>query len=156
MPEIQRCGLGAVVLMLKANKVDDVLKFDYIDAPPNEAILNAMQDLYALQAIDANNALTTLGRQMADFPIEPRYAKILLSAKACMITKKKNYFIYFILLYFSNGNAPRRSCRLWLSSVLTRSFIRPRTIASVPKQPRKSLSAVRVTTGQCSMCCVAT
>jgi len=100
VPEIQRCGLGAVVLMLKANKVDDVLKFDYIDAPPNEAILNAMQDLYALQAIDANNALTTLGRQMADFPIEPRYAKILLSAKACMITKKKKlfYLFYFALL----------------------------------------------------------
>lgn len=32
-PEIKRCNLAPIILLLKALGIDDVLGFDYLDAP---------------------------------------------------------------------------------------------------------------------------
>ena len=79
-PEIQRCSLASVVLMLKAYGVDDVGAFAFIDRPAPEAVLQALEQLYALGALDDRGALTEAGRLMAHFPIDPMLAKVLLAA----------------------------------------------------------------------------
>ncbi len=48
VPEIQRTNLGNVVLMLKSLGIHDLVNFDFMDPPPAESLLRALEQLYAL------------------------------------------------------------------------------------------------------------
>ncbi len=52
-----------------------------MDKPPTEAIMQALQQLYALAAINERGELTKLGRRMAEFPLEPMHSKALLASE---------------------------------------------------------------------------
>jgi HrpA-like RNA helicase len=43
-PEIQRCKLASVVLLMKAVGIDDVLSFDFMDRPPRQACKSFVQE----------------------------------------------------------------------------------------------------------------
>ena len=43
-------------------------------------MLTALEALYALSALDSEGLLTKLGRKMADFPMEPPLAKMLIAS----------------------------------------------------------------------------
>ncbi|EDV99052.1 ATP-dependent RNA helicase DHX33 [Drosophila grimshawi] len=86
LPEILRSNLTSTVLQLLALGID-CSNFDFIDAPPPEGISSAHRALEQLGAIKpAPLVITTTGRWMAQFPLDPRYAKLLLSAPSfgCM------------------------------------------------------------------------
>ncbi|XP_062561030.1 ATP-dependent RNA helicase DHX33-like [Armigeres subalbatus] len=80
-PEILRCSIAASTLQLLALGID-CREFDFLDKPPAVAIESALEELSALDAIIGNNTpvLTQLGRKMAKLPLDPKYAKIVLSA----------------------------------------------------------------------------
>ena len=78
IPEIQRTNLANTVLTLKALGINDLLHFDFMDPPPVQTMLAAMETLYNLGALDDDGFLTRLGRQMAEFPLEPPLAKMLI------------------------------------------------------------------------------
>ena len=78
IPEIQRQNLCNTILMLKAMGINDLLHFDFMDPPPTNTMLTALEELYALSALDEEGLLTRLGRRMADFPMEPGLAKSLI------------------------------------------------------------------------------
>mmetsp|Transcript_33920 Transcript_33920/g.85061 ORF Transcript_33920/g.85061 Transcript_33920/m.85061 type:complete len:349 (-) Transcript_33920:177-1223(-) len=78
VPEIQRTNLGNVVLLLKSLNVENLLEFDFMDPPPQDNILNSMYQLWILAALDNTGALTPMGRQMVEFPLDPPLAKMLL------------------------------------------------------------------------------
>ena len=78
IPEIQRQNLSTTILMLKAMGINDLLHFDFMDPPPTNTMLTALEELYALSALDDEGLLTRLGRKMADFPMEPALAKVLI------------------------------------------------------------------------------
>jgi pre-mRNA-splicing factor ATP-dependent RNA helicase DHX16 len=81
-PEIQRTNLGGVVLMLKSIGIDDLINFDFMDAPPPETLMKALEHLYALGALNAQGELTKVGRRMAEFPMDPTLSKAIVhSAK---------------------------------------------------------------------------
>ncbi|OIW28594.1 helicase associated domain-containing protein [Coniochaeta ligniaria NRRL 30616] len=80
IPEIQRQNLSNTILMLKAMGINDLLHFDFMDPPPVNTMLTALEELYALSALDDEGLLTRLGRKMADFPMEPTLAKVLIAA----------------------------------------------------------------------------
>lgn len=80
IPEIQRQNLSYTILMLKAMGINDLLHFDFMDPPPTNTMLTALEELYALSALDDEGLLTRLGRKMADFPMEPALAKVLISS----------------------------------------------------------------------------
>lgn len=80
IPEIQRQNLSVTILMLKAMGINDLLHFDFMDPPPTNTMLTALEELYALSALDDEGLLTRLGRKMADFPMEPGLAKVLIAA----------------------------------------------------------------------------
>lgn len=52
VPEIQRTNLANVVLLLKSLDIDDLLSFHFMDAPPQENMLNSMYQLWTLKALD--------------------------------------------------------------------------------------------------------
>ncbi|XP_075254497.1 ATP-dependent RNA helicase DHX8-like [Convolutriloba macropyga] len=78
VPEIQRTNLASTVLSLKAMGINDLLAFDFMDAPPMETLVMAMENLHALGALDDEGLLTRIGRRMAEFPIEPNLSKMLM------------------------------------------------------------------------------
>uniref|UniRef100_A0AC11EVH3 DEAH-box helicase 8 n=1 Tax=Ovis aries TaxID=9940 RepID=A0AC11EVH3_SHEEP len=63
VPEIQRTNLASTVLSLKAMGINDLLSFDFMDAPPMETLITAMEQLYTLGALDDEGLLTRLGRR---------------------------------------------------------------------------------------------
>lgn len=80
IPEIQRTNLANVVLLLQSLGVDDITKFDFIDAPPAETTANSLFQLWALGALDDRGKLTRLGSRMVEFPLDPPLAKMLICA----------------------------------------------------------------------------
>lgn len=81
VPEIQRINLGNAVLMLKALGINDLIHFDFLDPPPNETLVLALEQLYALGALNHHGELTKLGRRMAEFPVDPLMAKMLIASE---------------------------------------------------------------------------
>ncbi|RSL85926.1 Pre-mRNA-splicing factor ATP-dependent RNA helicase-like protein cdc28 [Fusarium oligoseptatum] len=79
-PEIQRTNLNGVVLQLKSLGINELLEFEFMDPPPTEALIGALNQLFALQALNHRGELTKLGRQMAEFPTDPMLAKAVLAA----------------------------------------------------------------------------
>ena len=79
-PEIQRINLGFTVLTMKAMGINNLLTFDFMDPPPRQALVSAMEQLYKLGALDEEGLLTKLGRKMAEFPQDPPLSKMLLAS----------------------------------------------------------------------------
>lgn len=82
VPDIQRSNMGNVVLMLKSLGIHDLLHFDFMDPPPAEALIRALEQLYALGALNDRGELTKLGRRMAEFPTDPMMSKALIASEA--------------------------------------------------------------------------
>jgi len=80
VPEIQRTNLANTVLTLKAMGINDLLGFDFMDPPPPQTLITAMETLYSLGALDEEGLLTKLGRKMAEFPLEPQTSKTLIAS----------------------------------------------------------------------------
>jgi pre-mRNA-splicing factor ATP-dependent RNA helicase DHX38/PRP16 len=81
IPEIQRTNLANTVLLIKSLGVRDLLDFDFMDPPPQDTITTSLFDLWALGALDNVGELTSLGKTMTSFPMDPSLAKIIITAK---------------------------------------------------------------------------
>ena len=78
--EILRTNLASVILQMHNLRLGDIAQFPFIDKPDSRLIKDGYQLLEELQAIDKQK-ITRLGKLLSRFPIEPRYARILLAAK---------------------------------------------------------------------------
>jgi len=81
IPEIQRTNLSNTVLLLKSLGVKDLLDFDFMDPPPQDTITTSLFDLWALGALNNIGDLTTIGRKMTAFPMDPSLAKLLITSE---------------------------------------------------------------------------
>lgn len=81
VPEIQRTNLANVVLTLKSLGIHDLLNFDFMDPPPAEALLKALELLFALGALNKLGELTKVGRRMAEFPLDPMLSKMIVASE---------------------------------------------------------------------------
>lgn len=79
-PEILRCNLGNVVLLLKSLGIDDLLNFDFMDPPPAESLIKALNLLYAMGALNDAGKLTAGGMQMSEFPTDPMISKMIVAS----------------------------------------------------------------------------
>eukprot|EP00986_Skeletonema_menzelii_P000132 scaffold31_cov132-Skeletonema_menzelii.AAC.6 len=77
-PEILRTNMCNVVLMLKSLGIDNLLAFDFMDAPPPDTLIRALEQLYALGALNDRGELTKMGRRMAEFPLDPMLSKTVI------------------------------------------------------------------------------
>lgn len=57
-----------------------MLNFDFLDPPPVETLLKALESLYALGALNDTGELTKLGRKMAEFPLDPMLSKTVIAS----------------------------------------------------------------------------
>jgi ATP-dependent RNA helicase DDX35 len=80
-PEIQRSNLAPLILQLKALGIDNIVRFDFLTAPPSQLVIRALEILYSLGALDDYAKLTRpLGLRMAELSVEPMMAKVLLES----------------------------------------------------------------------------
>ncbi|KAG1666715.1 putative ATP-dependent RNA helicase prh1 [Nymphon striatum] len=87
-PEILRSNLATLVLTLKKLGIQDVLNFDYIDAPDKHSIANAIEMLKKLKALDQYGVLLKLGEMMSDFPLEPQLSRMVILSKEFNCTQE--------------------------------------------------------------------
>ncbi|HJV50834.1 MAG TPA: ATP-dependent RNA helicase HrpA [Noviherbaspirillum sp.] len=80
-PEILRSSLAAVILRMKSLRLADVETFPFIEPPMGRAIADGYQLLQELGAIDDDNQLTQLGRQLAKLPLDPRVGRMILAGR---------------------------------------------------------------------------
>lgn len=79
-PEILRSNLGTVVLQLKKLGIDDLVHFDFMDPPAPETLMRALELLNYLNALNDSGDLTELGSMMAEFPLDPQLAKMVIAS----------------------------------------------------------------------------
>uniref|UniRef100_A0A671VNK1 RNA helicase n=1 Tax=Sparus aurata TaxID=8175 RepID=A0A671VNK1_SPAAU len=65
VPEIQRTNLGNVVLLLKSLGINDLIHFDFMDPPPHETLVLALEQLYALGALNHLGELTKVQSRLS-------------------------------------------------------------------------------------------
>ncbi|XP_042385669.1 probable pre-mRNA-splicing factor ATP-dependent RNA helicase DEAH2 [Zingiber officinale] len=83
-PEILRANLAGSILQLRKLGFQDLLKLDLMDPPPAETVLQAVDTLKCLGALDDEGSVTKLGELMSEFPLDPQMAKMLIeSPKFC-------------------------------------------------------------------------
>ncbi len=80
-PEILRSSLAAVIMRMKSLRLTDVETFPFIQPPLGRAIADGYQLLQELGALDEQNNMTPVGRQMAQLPLDPRIGRMILAAK---------------------------------------------------------------------------
>lgn len=78
VPEIQRIDLSESLLFLSAQGVSDFNSFSWFEKPTAVAIQSAIQFLKISGALNDQNQITELGRQMLHFPLPIRLAKLTL------------------------------------------------------------------------------
>ncbi|HEY2862947.1 MAG TPA: ATP-dependent RNA helicase HrpA [Casimicrobiaceae bacterium] len=81
-PEILRSSLAAVILRMAALGLTAVDAFPFLDRPSPRAIADGYQLLEELGAVDTQHRLTSLGRELAALPVDPRIGRMLLAGKA--------------------------------------------------------------------------
>ncbi|KAG6453031.1 hypothetical protein O3G_MSEX007941 [Manduca sexta] len=89
-PEISRVPLASILLLMSSLGVNDVRRFPFIDAPPEEAIENALLELKQHGALTFNEKLTSLGKVLANLPIEVSLAKALVIGSATLPAHKRD------------------------------------------------------------------
>lgn len=82
-PEILRTNLASVILQMVSLKLGDIEKFPFIQPPEHKAIrdgLTLLHELGALHDKQDKPSLTTVGRDLARIPLDPRMARMLIEA----------------------------------------------------------------------------
>ena len=86
-PEILRTNLASVILQMTALGLDNIEAFPFVDAPDKRHIqdgIKLLEELGAFEMVRTKSGekrqLTAVGRQLAQLPVDPRLAKMLLSA----------------------------------------------------------------------------
>jgi ATP-dependent helicase HrpA len=83
--EILRTNLASVILQMTAAGLGEIEKFPFIDPPDHRNIRDGVQLLQELGALDATQKdprkrLTETGRKLAQLPVDPRLARMVLEA----------------------------------------------------------------------------
>ncbi len=79
-PEILRTNLASVVLRMAALRLGDIEEFPFLDPPESRSVRDGVQLLQELGAFDADGTITNLGRRLAQLPVDPRLARMILQA----------------------------------------------------------------------------
>jgi len=80
-PEILRSSLAGVILRMKSLGLGLVEDFPFLEPPPRRAVADGYQLLNELGAVDDQNELTPVGRELARLPLDPRVGRMILEAR---------------------------------------------------------------------------
>nr|XP_054600619.1 ATP-dependent RNA helicase DQX1 isoform X1 [Nothobranchius furzeri] len=79
-PGVMEENLSHLVLLLKRLDIADMGQCKFLDRPAPEALMQALEDLDYLAALDDDGNLSEVGIIMSELPLEPPLAKSLIAA----------------------------------------------------------------------------
>lgn len=79
-PEIVRSNLTDIVLTMLKLGIQNIVKFDYLDAPAPSCLVDAMTQLSYLGAVDEHVCLTDFGKNMGEYPVDAQTARMIMMA----------------------------------------------------------------------------
>ena len=79
-PEIMRTNLASVILQMANLGLGEPEDFPFVDPPDTRLINDGYRLLQELKAVDDSRRVTSLGRQIASIPVDPRLARMLIAA----------------------------------------------------------------------------
>jgi ATP-dependent helicase HrpA len=79
-PEILRTNLASVILQMTSLRLGDVAAFPFIDPPDRRSVKAGVDLLHELGALDGGGRLTPVGRKLAQLPVDPRLARMIVEA----------------------------------------------------------------------------
>jgi ATP-dependent helicase HrpA len=77
-PEILRTNLASVILQMTAIGLGDLNAFPFVDPPDKRTVTDGVKLLEELGALEGDRTLTKLGRQLAQLPVDPRLARMVI------------------------------------------------------------------------------
>ena len=77
-----RTNLASVILRMRHLRLGEIEQFPFLDAPEPKAVNEGIKLLIELDALSHSRQLTDSGRKMAVLPVDPRYARMLITASA--------------------------------------------------------------------------
>jgi ATP-dependent helicase HrpA len=86
-PEILRTSLASVILQMTSIGLGDIAAFPFLDPPDNRAVKDGLALLDELGALTRGSpgtqprSLTTIGKRLAQLPIDPRLGRMVLQAE---------------------------------------------------------------------------
>ncbi len=81
-PEILRTNLAAVILQMAALGFGDIEGFGFLDPPDARSVRDGVALLQELGAFDRAGELTDVGRRLAQIPVDPRLARMIVQAQS--------------------------------------------------------------------------
>ncbi|PHQ27526.1 ATP-dependent RNA helicase HrpA [Marinobacter guineae] len=79
-PEILRTNLASVILQMATSGLGEIRQFPFLEAPDKRQVNDGYKLLEELGAVDDKRRVTKLGRTMARLPLDPRLARMLVTA----------------------------------------------------------------------------
>ncbi|KAF0149686.1 MAG: ATP-dependent helicase HrpA [bacterium] len=85
-PELLRSSLAGVILRMKSLHLAEIDAFPFLDPPESKRVRDGQQLLVELGALDEAGHLTSIGKQLAHLPVDPRIGRMLIAARdmACL------------------------------------------------------------------------
>ncbi|WP_369311223.1 ATP-dependent RNA helicase HrpA [Providencia rettgeri] len=86
-PEILRTNLASVILQMTSIGLGDITAFPFVEAPDKRNIQDGVKLLEELggikphKQVDKGYQLTDMGRQLAQLPVDPRLARMVIEAR---------------------------------------------------------------------------
>jgi ATP-dependent helicase HrpA len=80
-PEILRSSLAAVILKMLFLGLGEAERFPFLERPDHKRFNEGLKSLQELGALDLKRQLTALGQQLAQWPIDPRIARMVIAAQ---------------------------------------------------------------------------
>ncbi len=79
-PEVLRTNLASVILQMSLLGLGEPEQFPFLDPPDTRQVNDGYRLLQELKAVDDERRVTSLGRQIASLPLDPRLARMLLAS----------------------------------------------------------------------------
>ncbi|KAG9345245.1 hypothetical protein JZ751_009791 [Albula glossodonta] len=103
-PCSRRISALAVQAEWLLGSINDLIHFDFMDPPPHETLVLALEQLYALGALNHRGELTKLGRRMAELPVDPMLSKMILASEQ----RESDVHCFWRMPYTGSQSVPLR------------------------------------------------
>lgn len=79
IPQILAEPFDSSMLQLKGMGIPNIFGFPFVDQPLKESIKDSLESLQSIGALDSKGNITNMGKSMCHYPVNPRFARLLIT-----------------------------------------------------------------------------
>lgn len=122
--EIQKTDLSETLLFLSSLGITDFENFSWFEAPPPMTLKNSVQFLKNMEALDEQNKITPLGKEILFWPLEIRLSRLLIEFDRANLFDQGAWIVSLLQekrLNFQNHSLSESDVLAWLENSQTHS-----------------------------------